>query len=309
MRMLVVGAGALGGYFGARLAAAGRDVTFLVRPARARQLAEHGLRVVSPHGDIAIAPRVVQAGALDGPYDVILLATKSYGLDAAMADLALAVGAHTAILPTLNGMRHLDALAARFGRARVLGGAVVIIATLGPEGEVRQLMPPHDIAFGELAGGTSARVQAILDLMQGAAFNARASDNVLQDMWDKWVMLSTLAGATCLMRGTVGDILVAPGGREALLGLLDECRAAATACGFPPRPAFLEGAVKHLTTAGSPAAASMMRDVEAGAETEADHVLGDLIGRAEQHGVAMPLLRLAYCHLRTYAARRERERR
>ena len=306
MRMLVVGAGALGGYFGARLVEAGRDVTFLVRPARARQLAERGLRVVSPHGDFSFTPRTVVAGAIDGTYDVVLIATKSYGLAAAMADFAPAVGAETVILPTLNGIRHLDALAARFGTEKVLGGAVVVIATLGAAGEVRQLMPLQSLTFGEIAGGNSARVRAILAFMQDAKVNARASDDVMQDMWEKWVVLSTLAGATCLMRGTIGDILAA-GGRETNLALLEECRATAAACGRAPRSAFLESATKTLTAEGSPVSASMLRDIEAGAETEADHILGDLIARAEQHKVATPLLRLAYCHLRTYAARRARE--
>ncbi len=306
MRMLVVGAGALGGYFGARLAEAGRDVTFLVRPARARQLAERGLRVVSPHGDFSIVPRTVVAGEIDGAYDLVLVATKSYGLAAAMEDFAPAVGPQTAILPTLNGMRHLDALAARFGAEHVLGGTVVVIATLGAEGEVRQLMPMQGLTFGEIAGGSSARVRAILEFMQDAKVGARASDDVMQDMWEKWVVLSTLAGATCLMRGTIGDILAA-GGRETILALLEESRATAASCGRAPRPAFLESATKSLVTDGSPAAASMLRDMEAGRPTEADHVLGDLITRADQHGVATPLLRLAYLHLRTYAARRARE--
>ncbi len=306
MRMLVVGAGALGGYFGARLAQAGRDVTFLVRPARARQLAETGLRVVSPHGDFAIVPRLVTTDTLDGPYDVVLLATKAYTLDAAMTDIAPAIGPQTAILPTLNGLRHLDALAARFGAERLLGGTVIVIATIGPDGEIRQLMPPHEIAFGERSGGTSARVQAIATFMQGAGFTARASENILHDMWEKWVALATAAGLTCLMRGTVGDIMAAPGGQETALAMLAECRAVATAQGYAPRPAFMARATAMVATPGSPFSASMLRDLEGRAETEADHIIGDLLARADAAGVATPLLRLAYCHLGTYAARRAR---
>lgn len=308
MRMLVVGAGALGGYYGARLAAAGRDVTFLVRPARAQLLAERGLRVVSPHGDLSITPRLVQAGAIDGAYDLVLLATKAYGLAAAIEDVAPAIGARTAILPVLNGVRHLDTLAARFGAKAVLGGMTIIIATLGPEGEVRQLLPNQDFVFGEVAGGTSARATAILEFLQGANFNVRASEAVMQDMWEKWVGLATMAAATCLMRGAVGDILAAPGGPEFLLAVLEECRATAAAAGMPPRPDFMAYATKLLTSEGSSLTASMLRDIEAGSQTEADHVLGDLIERAGGFGVATPLLRLAYCHLGTYAARRARER-
>src|SRR3954452_8604402 len=105
MRVLVVGAGALGGYFGGRLVEAGRDVTFLVRPRRAEQIARHGLRIDSLHGNADLRPRTVRAEDSGGPYDLVILAVKAYSLDAAMADIAPAVGAATAILPVLNGMR------------------------------------------------------------------------------------------------------------------------------------------------------------------------------------------------------------
>src|SRR3712207_529946 len=192
MRVLVVGAGALGGYFGGRLLEAGREVTFLVRPARAEQIARHGLRIESMHGDADLRPRTVTAADPGGPYDLILLAVKVYSLDAAMDDLAPAVGPATAILPLLNGMRHLDLLAARFGPERVLGGTANIAATLGPEGQVlQQMMPSHDLTFGEVAGGASERVRAIATPCEGAKFAARASEEMLQEMWEKWVGLSS----------------------------------------------------------------------------------------------------------------------
>src|SRR5947209_7741418 len=115
MRTLVIGAGALGGYFGACLIRAGRRVSFLVRPQRAAQLARDGLRVVSPHGDFTVAAPTVLAGGIDGPFDLVFLGVKSYSLDEAMEQFAPAVGPSTMILPILNGMAHLDRLSARFG--------------------------------------------------------------------------------------------------------------------------------------------------------------------------------------------------
>ena len=153
MRVLVVGAGALGGYFGGRLAEAGRDVTFLVRPRRAEQIARHGLRIESPHGNADLRPRTVLAGAWTGNIDLVLLAVKAYSLDAAMDDLAPAVGPGRDHPPVLNGMRHLDALASRFGQERVLGGVAQIPATLGPEGRSVTSSEIHNLAFGELHGG------------------------------------------------------------------------------------------------------------------------------------------------------------
>jgi 2-dehydropantoate 2-reductase len=307
MRVLVVGAGALGGYFGGRLLEAGRDVAFLVRPRRAEQIARHGLRIESAHGNAYLRPRTVQADGLDGPYDLVLLAVKAYSLEGAMADLAPAVGPETAILPVLNGMRHLDALAARFGPGRVLGGAAQIPASLGPEGRVRHLGRFHALAFGEVAGGASERVRAVAALCEGAKFTARASEAIVQEMWEKWVMLAALAGMTCMMRAGVGDILAAPGGREALLSLLAECRAVAEAAGHAPRPAAVEAATAMLTAEGSPLTASMLRDIEGGSPTEGEHVLGDMAERAARTGVPTPVLRLARCHVAAYEARRTRE--
>jgi 2-dehydropantoate 2-reductase len=308
MRVLVVGAGALGGYFGGRLAEAGRDVTFLVRPRRAEEIARHGLRIESAHGNAHLRPRTALAGGdPGGPYDLVLLAVKAHALEGAMDDMVPAVGPETAILPVLNGMRHLDALAARFGPGRVLGGVAQIPASLGPEGRVRHLGQVHALAFGEVAGGASERVRAVAALCEGANFNARASEAIVQEMWEKWVMLAALAGMTCLMRASVGHILSAPGGREVLLSLLAECRAVAEAAGHAPRPAAMEAATAMLTAAGSPLTASMLRDIEGGGPTEGEHVLGDMAERAARMGVPTPLLRLARCHVAAYEARRARE--
>jgi 2-dehydropantoate 2-reductase len=307
MRVLVVGAGALGGYFGGRLVEAGRDVTFLVRPGRADQIARHGLRIESPHGNADLKPRIALAGGLDGSYDLVLLAVKAYSLDAAMDDMAPAVGPDTAILPLLNGIRHLDALSSRFGQRCVLGGVAQIPATLGPEGQVRHLAEVHNLAFGELDGGTSDRVRAFAALCGGARFGARASEAVVQEMWEKWTFLATLAGMTGLMRAAIGDILASPGGRDAILSLLSECRAAAAAAGHEPRPAFTDLVTGMLTKEGSTLTASMLRDVEGGAPTEGEHVLGDMVERAERLRVPTPILRLARCHIATYEARRKRE--
>ncbi|WP_043344485.1 2-dehydropantoate 2-reductase [Belnapia moabensis] len=308
MRILVVGAGALGGYYGGRLVEAGRDVTFLVRAARAEQIARHGLRIESQHGDADLRPRAVTASSLDGPYDLILLSVKAYSLDPAMDDMTPAVGPDTAILPLLNGMRHLDLLAKRFGPPRVLGGAARIAATLGPEGQILQrMMPNHDLIFGEIAGGVSERVRAIAAAFETANFAPQASEQIVQEMWEKWVALSTAAGITCLMRAAIGDILAVPGGRDAILALLAECRAVAAAAGHEPRPAFMDFLMGVLTKEGSMLTASMLRDMERGGPTEGEHTLGDLTERADRMGVPTPVLRLARCHVAAYDVRRARE--
>lgn len=305
MRILIVGAGATGGYFGGRLLQAGQDVTFLVRDRRAAMLAQGGLRIRSALGDADIAaPPTVTAPALHGLFDLVLLGCKAWDLPQAIEDIAPAVGGHGAVLPILNGMRQLDLLDARFGVAQVLGGQCVIAATLDADGTVRHLNRSHSLSFGERDGSDSERVRRIAQAMAGANFEPRASGTIVQDMWDKWVFLASLAGATCLMRAPVGDIMAAPGGREAVLALLDDCRRIAAAAGYEPSPAVMQRASTVLTETGSALSASMMRDLEHGHRVEADHVIGDLLARGEALGVETPLLRLAYAHLKAYEARR-----
>ncbi len=303
MRILVVGAGAVGGYFGGRLLEAGRDVTFLVRPRRAAELAQSGLRIRSRFGDVTLpAPPVTLAENLSETFDLVLLSCKAYDLDSAIASFAPAVGPETAILPILNGMRHMDVLAERFGPARVLGGQCVIAATLDEKHDILHLNDVHAVTFGEVDGTMSARVKAIEDQMSGARFDLRASPNILLDMWEKWVFLATLAASTCLMRASVGDIAAAAGGAELILGLIEECRSIAEAAGYPPREPLLARTRNMATAKSSPLTASMLRDIENGAPIEADHVIGDLLWRSKRYQSSF--LSIAYTHLKAYESRR-----
>jgi 2-dehydropantoate 2-reductase len=310
MRILVVGAGAIGGYFGGRLLQAGRDVTFLVRPRRQAQLAKTGLVIRSRFGDASLpAPPTVTADALHEPFDLILLSCKSYDLQSAADSFAPAVGPNTAILPLLNGMGHMDYLAERFGAGTVLGGQCVISVTLDGDGHVLHLNDTHGLSFGEQNGEASPRAEAIASTFSGANFDSRLSKTILHEMWEKWVLIATMAGSNCLMRAAVGDI-VAAGADNLSLALLDECAGIATAQNFAPSAAAMTRNRGMLTMAGSTFAASMLRDIERGAPTEADHILGDLIRRGGAGGGGpndVPLLRIAYAHLRAYEARRKRE--
>jgi 2-dehydropantoate 2-reductase len=308
MRVLVVGAGAVGGYFGGRLLQANRDVTFLVRTRRAAELAKYGLSIRSRFGDADIAnPPVVLAEQLREDYDLILLTVKAYDLESAMDSFAPAVGASTAIIPLLNGMRHLDTLDARFGASHVLGGRCLIGVTLGDEQRIVHLNENHELTFGERDGSASERIAAIAALMQNVPFEARASREILLEMWEKWVFLASLAGATCLMRATVGDVAGSPGGKEFVLRLVEECRAVAEAQSYAPRDPYLQRLRGMLTATGSGLTTSLLRDIARNSPVEADHIIGDLLARADAAKVECPLLRLVYTHLKCYEARRARE--
>ena len=305
MRVLVVGAGAIGGYFGGRMLQAGRDITFLVRPRRAAELAAHGLVIRSPSGDVTLKnPATVQADTLKDAFEVVLLSCKAYDLDDAIRSFAPAVGPQTAIIPLLNGMLHLDVLESSFGAARVLGGLCSIAATLNEQREVVQLHPMQSLTFGDRNGGISERTRAIADIFASGNFGSSASAHIVHDMWQKWTFLASLAASTSLMRAALGHILAAPGGKDFVLGVFDECRAIAAAEGYPPHEPFVERSLAMLTAEGSSLSASMFRDIKGGLPVEADHVIGDLITRADGAKVPVPRLRVAYTHLKAYENQR-----
>jgi 2-dehydropantoate 2-reductase len=317
MRILVVGAGAIGGYFGARLAVAGRDVTFLVRPKRAEQLAG-GLIVRSPKGDAKVAaPKLATerpakespAGITESPlgrepFDLVLLSCKSYDLDSAMSSFAPAVGPATMILPLLNGESHIDTLKKRFGAGAVLGGQCQISSTLDEQGHIVHLNDWHLLGFGELDGSRSTRIETVNQSFLGANFEPQLSLQILQDMWEKWVFIASMAGITCLMRASLGDIATA-GGTGNALELFAECSAISGKNGYVLRGATRERIRGTLSTPGSTLMASMLRDVEGHRRTEHEHVLGDLLARAQ--GIRAPVLEICLAHMRAYEARRTRE--
>ena len=305
MRILIVGAGSTGGYFGARLVQAGRDVTFLVRPARAAALRADGLRVLSPLGDFSVTPRLALAGEIDRPFDIVLVTVKAWALAGAIDDFAAAVGPHTMILPVLNGMKHVDDLQARFGPERVVGGVCRVSTMLDAQGRIVHLAPLHELVYGELDGRSSARIEALHAFMSDAGFDAHLSAHIAQDLWNKWILLATLGGICTLARGSVGEIAASEGGREFVDAFLAEATAVAIAAGFRPDAPALQFIVRALTAAGSPLTSSMYRDLVAGERVEADQILGDLRARAlrADPAIPVPLVSAAFIQLNIHQRR------
>ena len=304
MTILVVGAGATGGYFGARLAQAGRDVTFLVRPHRAGQLRERGLRIVGPGAAAGagqvVRPDLVMAGELTGPADVVLLSVKATALDQAITDFAPAVGPQTMVVPFLNGLAHLAVLNKRFGESAVLGGVIVIATQLNGEGDIVQLSPPASLVIGTQDGTRTTRLQAVFEQLSGAGFDASISDEIIARMWQKWVFVATIGALTCLMRGTVGEIVAVPGGPDLGPAMLAEASAVAAAAGYPIPADAIESTTRMITQPGSPVNSSLSRDVAEGRPAEVEQVLADLARRGADHGVKTPLFDLATMQLRIY---------
>jgi 2-dehydropantoate 2-reductase len=304
MKILVLGAGGVGGYFGGRLAQAGSNVTFLVRERRAMQLRSEGLVVQTPDGEFRVAAKAVQRAEIDAPSDLVLLTCKAYDLDSAIDTIRPAIGPATVVVPLLNGLAHLDRLDAEFGPDRVIGGSCGIAATLTPEGVVRQMSPFHWIRFGDRAGKSRPQITALAEAYARTPVDAAAVPDILLVMWEKFVLLTTLAACTCSMRGSVGEVLATSNGAALMRDLLDTCVAAAKAAGHAPRAESLTQTEALLFARGSAFSASMLRDIERGGPTEADHIVGDMLRRARAAGLDARLLAAAYTHLQVYEGRR-----
>ncbi len=304
MRILVLGAGSVGGYFGGRLAQSGADVTFLVRPARRAQIEQSGLRITSSLGDLTMPVKTVVSSELRPEFDLVILTCKAYDLDSSMDAIAPAMTASCAVLPLLNGLSHLDRLDARFGQEAVLGGSCAIDVMLMPDGVIRHSGTLQRIVFGERNRQRSARTLAFAGLLARSSLQWEHADDVMLRMWEKLVMLNVLASITCLFRGNVQEIMSAPGGKEAAERALAASVEIATREGYPPTPAAVTLAHERLTDPAGTWSASMMRDMEGGRPVEADHIIGWMLDRARRHGVDDLVLSLAYTHLKTYERRR-----
>lgn len=305
MKIFVLGAGAIGGYYGGRLVESGADVTFLVRERRAAQIARDGLVIESPaFGDARLKVDAVTVVDPSQVYDLVLLTSKAYDLDTAIEAVRPAIGPGTAILPLLNGYAHVDRLVAEFGAGRVIGGLAKIQATLTPEGVVKHLSDWRFITFGELDGHASERVTALKALFDRTSVLATVSSDIRHDLWIKLVHLSTVAGMTCLMRGSVGEIARTPDGTRLLNAFFDLNIEIATRAGCAPKQGFIDEFRALFGNRDTAYSASMARDIERGGPIEAEHILGFMLDRCRASGLDDTLHTVAYTHCRAYEARR-----
>ncbi|MCC7079330.1 MAG: ketopantoate reductase family protein [Burkholderiales bacterium] len=308
MKILVLGAGGIGGYFGGRLVQAGADVTFLVRENRCNQLREHGLRIESQYGDAVLEVDAKLQAQIEPRYDLILLTCKAYDLASAMEAIRPALSPSAAILPLLNGIAHMDALGERFGRERILGGTAKIQVTLTPAHIIRQLNDWQTITFGEQDGSESARVLRLKALLDKTGVEVKLSRNIMRDLWLKLVHLSTVAGMTCLMRANLGEIVRTPDGSALLKTFFDANARIASCAGHTPDDAFVRSYHDLFEQRDSRYEASMLRDLEKGGPIEAEHVLGFMLGKCREAGLDDTLHRVAYTHVKAYEQRRDAHR-
>ncbi len=304
LRILVLGAGGTGGYFGGRLHEAGADVTFLVRERRRAQIERDGLRIEAPSASVTLKVKTALASEIKDEFDIVILACKAYDLDSSIAAISPAMHSQTCVVPLLNGIAHLDWLDKAFGKARVMGGSCQIAATLTPEGIVKSMAPTHAIVWGAREPGQNAMAILLGDTFANTIVDWRISENIMLDMWEKIAFLSTLAGITCLMRANVGEVLATPEGKLLMRQYSDCAIEVARREGYAPRPEVLARFDSVLNSSGSTLTASMLRDLEAGNEVEADHIVGYMLNKAREHGLDGSIINVAYTHLKAYQNRR-----
>jgi 2-dehydropantoate 2-reductase len=304
LKILVLGAGGTGGYFGGRLHEGGANVTFLVRERRHAQIARDGLRIEAPAASVTLAVNTVLASDIKAEFDIIILACKAYDLESSIAAISPAIHETTCVVPLLNGIAHIDRLDEAFGKARVMGGSCQIAATLTSDGVVKSMAPVHSIVWGARESGQTAAANALGEAFAKTIVDWRISENIMLDMWEKVAFLSTLAGMTCLMRANVGEILATPDGKLLMRQYSDCAIKIAQLEGYAPRPEVLARFDSVLNSSGSTLTASMLRDLEAGNDVEADHIVGYMLNKAREHGLDDSIINVAYTHLKAYQNRR-----
>ena len=296
MKILIVGAGGIGGYFGAKLINAGADITFLLREKRHQLIQAQGLAIETPKGSFTVQPKSVTASQLEPIYDLIILAPKAFDLENSLRSLDKAIN-QGVLLPFLNGLSHVETLDKLFGKARVMGGVAHIAAMITDTGAVKQLTDLNMLTVGPRAPEHEALAKDFIALCKQADFNSAYSENIEQVLWDKWVFLATLAGMTTSCLGSVGEIVSTPYGKELTLAMYEECCSIAKAAGYAIGELPRRKAIEMLTKEGSPFTASMLRDLISGQKTEHEHILGQMIKKGEENHIGCQLLKMAYTEI------------
>ena len=290
MKILVLGAGAVGGYFGGRMAEVGIDVTFLVRNKRKQKLEKTGLIIKSPKGDFSIEPNLVTLDKVDSTFDVIVLTNKAYDLDEVLqSNFPLKDG--SIIIPLLNGYAHMEKLRNKFPNARLFGGIAHIFSTLSQEGEIHHFNDIHSLTFGHLSNTDEIDGRKFFGACSSANFSIKYSDNITVDLWHKWILIATVAGATTLFNATIGEIASTYHGRSFIKDLHEECINIAKSEKIKVNADELAQQSQFLGDKKSTWSSSMRRDMLNNSKIECGHIFLELIKIGDRNNVLCPSLK------------------
>ena len=299
MKILVLGVGGIGGFFGGYLHEIGADVTFLVRPKRKALLQADGLKIISPLGNLSLNPKLVLVDELKPVYDIILISCKTYDLDQAIIDLRPTKG-RGLIIPFLNGVTHMKKLDEEFGQDNVMGGVAHISSTVNKDGTIEHFSEFKKLTFGNRDLSKNNALKEFAEVCAKTQFDMTLSDDINLDLWKKWVFISTVAGATTLFSCSLGEIVKSDFGKQIIIDLFNECRSIAKLYKYDYEDSEADIILKTITTPGSPIKASMQRDVEKKSFTEHEQIFGDLINKGQKYSFDCPILMSCYVRMNVY---------
>lgn len=302
MKIAMMGSGGVGGYYGARLAQSGNEVTFIARGRHAEAMRKSGLRVKSELGDAHVAPaRVVENPAEAGLQDLVVVAVKLWDSESAAQALGPIVGAQTIVVSLQNGVDKDEVLAKHVGRVHVIGGVTHIGAVIAEPGVIAHTGKMARVTIGELDGSRSARVERVADAFRKAGVDTVVSDDIARVTWEKFVLLTALSGMTALTRKPVGPVREHPATRAMLLQALRETGEVARAEGAKLDESFAQRQLQAIDTFPAAMLSSMAQDLLRGNRLELDWLSGAVVRRGEKRGVDTPAHRAIYAGLVLYA--------
>ncbi|MFK3664120.1 ketopantoate reductase family protein [Ochrobactrum teleogrylli] len=302
MRILVVGAGAVGGYFGGLWSAAGRDVTLVVREVRRDGINQSGLTLVRKGSEMRTRPSAIIATDIRSSFDIVFLAVPGHAVAETIAEIRPAIGPDSVIIPSLNGVRHFDVLRDTFGDA-VLGSVVKCVTALDDRGRIVELAPVAEIAIGPWSGVNDGRLDAVRSSLAIEGMEVRISTVIHEEIAEKWLMMVALGAANSLLGGSVGEINADPDGAWVIQEMLREAHRALVEAGMPPRPAVLDTLARMLSDPASSQTSSLYRNMLVQRLVEHEPIIGDMLVRVGNRRT-FPLLSAAYARLSIYEARR-----
>ena len=305
MRFAILGSGGVGGYYGARLARAGHDVTFLARGAHLAAIRERGLTVRSPAlGDFTVHAAAEEDSARVGVVDVVLVAVKAYDNDTALPLIAPMLGPETAILTLQNGVDSVAELAKRYGEAAIIGGTTYVATSIAEPGVIEQNGTHRRIVMGEVFGEPprlSNRVRAIGEVLAGADIQVETVEDGRVPIWEKFIMLVSIAAFTGAARLPIGPLWADPDIRERLIDGCREIEAVARAEGVPVAADMIERIRAYITNIPPTMRSSLLIDLSMGKRTEVESLQGAVVRRAARAGIAVPVIATLYAVLKPWA--------
>lgn len=300
MKVVVVGAGAVGGYFGGRLQEAGFDITFLVRKRRAEQLREHGLIIQSPAGNVQLTPKLAEDAGQIGACDVVLLAVKNYHLQPLIESIRPLVEQGAKVLPLLNGFEHFDILAQAFGKQAILGGLCQIIVTLNDDGHIIHTSKIHDIFFGALETEQAEFCHQFAKQVKGAVMPVTLSKDILVDLWSKYAFIAAFSGVTTASRLPINEILKVDATKNVYRLLLSEMQTLGIAKGIALPADFVEKTMERMKSLPDGSTSSMHQDFRKGLPLEVESLQGAAVRLSQQTKVNLPTITTIYGLIKPY---------